>query len=79
MAVTYHDKQATSLAVPASIGQQVFTITSGIAGGLAGFLLANRLKSATHVELKPLMIASAISAIATFGVVFMITEADKGE
>jgi hypothetical protein len=62
--------------VPASIGQQVYTITSGIAGGLAGFVLASRLTNATHVKATPLMIASAISAAATFAVVFMISEAE---
>jgi hypothetical protein len=63
--------------MPASIGQQIFTISSGIAGGLAGFVLASRLSSATHVKMLPLMVASAVSAAATFGVVFMITEAKR--
>lgn len=70
-------KQTSSLAVPASIGQQVFTITSGVAGGLAGFLLAYRLKSASHIAVGPLMVASIISAVATFAVVFLITEAEQ--
>lgn len=59
--------------IPASIGQQVFTITSGIAGGLAGLVLANRLKSSTRINLQPLLLASVISAGATFAVVFLIT------
>lgn len=65
------------IVIPASIGQQVFTIASGIAGGLAGFVLATRLTKATHVKMTPVLLASAISAAATFGVVFMITEADQ--
>ena len=60
--------------IPASIGQQVFTISSGVAGGLAGLLLATRLTKATHVSTMPTVLASLISAAATFGVIFIITE-----
>jgi hypothetical protein len=70
-------ERTSSLAIPSSIGQQVFTITSGVAGGLAGFLLAYRLKSASHIAVGPLLAASLISAVATFGVVFLITEAKQ--
>jgi hypothetical protein len=73
----YTGKVVPNVIIPASIGQQVFTITSGVAGGLAGLILATRLKKATHVNLQPLVLASFISAIATFGVVFMITEAEN--
>jgi hypothetical protein len=59
--------------ISASIGQQIFTISSGVAGGLAGFLLAYRLKTSSHVHLKPLLLASLISAVATFGAVLLIT------
>ena len=68
-----------SFTIPASIGQQVFTLTSGIAGGLAGFVLATRLTSATEIHVKPLVIASLVSAAATFGVVFMITAPNPKE
>jgi hypothetical protein len=63
-----------SLVMPASIGQQVFTIGSGVAGGLAGLILASRLTTATHVKATPLLVATLISVAATFGVVFMISE-----
>jgi hypothetical protein len=72
----YSSSIVPQVAIPASIGQQIFTITSGVAGGLAGLILATRLKKATHVNLPPLLLASAISAVATFGVVYMITEAE---
>jgi len=65
------------LLLPSSIGQQVFMISSGLAGGLAGFVLASRLTTATHVRAAPLMLASLIASMATFGVVFMITEGQK--
>lgn len=77
MAALYHDETGkTSLlpaTIPASIGQQVFSITSGIAGGMAGLVLANRLRSSTEVHLQPVIFASLISAAATFAVVYMIT------
>jgi hypothetical protein len=58
--------------ISASIGQQVFTISSGIAGGLAGMVLATRLTGKTHVHMRGLLAASAISAIATFAAVYLI-------
>lgn len=80
-AITYHDTEGgTSLlpsAIPASIGQQVFSITSGIAGGMAGLVLASRLQNSTRVHLQPVIFASVISAVATFAVVYMITSPDE--
>lgn len=63
--------------IPASIGQQVFSITSGVAGGLAGLVLATRLSNSTRVNLSPVMLASLISAAATFAVVYMITTPEE--
>jgi hypothetical protein len=62
------------LVIPASIGQQVFVITTGVAGGLAGLILATRLTTATHMKLSPVLLASAVATAATFGVVFLMTE-----
>jgi hypothetical protein len=67
------------LVMPASIAQQVFTISSGLAGGLAGFLLATRLTNARHVHATPLLLASAVSAAATFGAIFLITAEEEAQ
>lgn len=64
------------LIIPASIGQQIFAITGGVASGLAGFVLATRLAQSTHVKAAPLLAASAICAAASFAVVFMISEGE---
>ena len=63
--------------IPASIGQQVFSITSGVAGGLAGLVLATRLSNSTRVNLQPVILASLVSAVATFAVVYMITTPEE--
>jgi hypothetical protein len=65
-----------NMVIPASIGQQVFVISTGVAGGLAGFVLAARLTNATHLRLTPLLIASALASAASFAVVYMISAGD---
>jgi hypothetical protein len=62
------------LVMPASIGQQIFAIVTGVSSGLAGFVLATRLTTATHTKVSPLLMASAVASAATFAVVFMISE-----
>lgn len=86
MAITHHDREPEALIpgfverspeegiiVPASIGQQVFTLSSGLASALAGLVLANRIKKARAMHMKPLMLASLLSSAVTFGAVFLIT------
>ncbi len=58
--------------IPASIGQQIFAITSGVAGGLAGFVLAYKMANAVRVNTAEVIIASIIAAIGSFGAVFAI-------
>lgn len=60
-------------AIPASIGQQVFVISSALAGGLAGLMLASRLANTREVSTRAIVLASSISAVATIGSVFIIT------
>ena len=53
--------------VPATIAQQVFVIGSGIAGGLAGFTLAQKFSKVHDVPVAPLAIATLVSIAFTFG------------
>lgn len=63
--------------VAPTIAQQVFTVASGVAGGLAGFVLAKRLQDSEDIPLSNLILASSISAIATFGAAFLVTSATQ--
>lgn len=54
------------------IAQQFFTISSGIAGGIAGFVLARRLTGATEVNAGSVIAAGLLSAAATFGSIYLI-------
>jgi hypothetical protein len=63
---------ATARAVPAPLAQQTFTLVSGLAGAMGGLLLATRLIGKTHVRVEPLMLATLLSAGATFGAVYLI-------
>lgn len=59
--------------IPASIGQQIFTISSGVAGGLAGFVLATKLRDVRQVPTSAVFIASTLSAVVTFSSIYLIT------
>ena len=63
-----------AIIIPASIGQQIFAITSGVAGGLAGLVLATRLSNATTLKARGVLLASLITAAATFSVVYLVAE-----
>jgi hypothetical protein len=58
--------------IPASIGQQIFAITSGVAGGLAGFVLAYKMANAVRVNTAEIIVASVIAALGSFGAIFAI-------
>ena len=61
------------------VAQQIFTIGSGVAGGLAGFVLARSLSSVQEVPTAPLIGATIVSAIFTFGAAIMLTKALEKE
>lgn len=65
--------------IPSSIGQQVFVIASGIAGGLAGFVLANRLTNVRRVSTSATILAASVSAVATFASLYIITSQIRPE
>ena len=55
------------------IAQQIFTIGSAIAGGLAGLVLARSLSNVEKVPMAPLVGATVVSAIFTFGAAILLT------
>ena len=55
-----------------TIAQQIFAISSGIAGGIAGLILARRLIGAQAVPRRQVIGAALISAVATAGSIYLI-------
>jgi len=55
-----------------TIAQQTYTIASGVAGGLAGLILAKNLAGSQEVATSRVVAAALLSATATFGAVFLI-------
>jgi hypothetical protein len=77
-ASAYVTAQARPLSVmPASIGQQIFALVPGVAGGLAGFLLAYRLANARRVRTAPVLLVSLAIAIITISAIFLINPAPE--
>ena len=58
--------------LPPTIAQQTYSIASGIAGGLAGFVLARRLSGVQNVPAAQVIGAAILSATVTFGAVYII-------
>lgn len=65
--------------VPATTAQQVFTVGSGVAGGLAGFLLAKKLADVREVPAPALVGATLMSAVFTFGAAILLARAVRKE
>ena len=53
--------------VAPTVAQQIFTVGSAVAGGLAGFLLAKKLAKVPDVSMRLVAGTTIISIIATFG------------
>jgi len=65
--------------VSPTVAQQVFTVGSAIAGGLAGFVLAKNLAGVKEVPVPPLVVATLVSAIFTFGAAVMLARSLEKE
>jgi cellobiose-specific phosphotransferase system component IIC len=79
-ASAYVTAKAQPLSImPASIGQQVFALVPGVAGGLAGFLLAYRLANTRRVRTAPVILVSLAIAIITISAIFLINPAPEPE
>lgn len=63
--------------LPMPIALQTFSIASGIAGGLAGFLLASRVQNSLRVSATQVMMATGLSILATFGAIFVIRTVEE--
>lgn len=60
--------------MPATVAQQIFSVIPGIAGGLAGFLLAAKLANVKRVSTKGVLLAGALNAVLTFATIYLIVE-----
>lgn len=63
--------RVTQLMAP-TVAQQLFTIGSGIAGGLAGMVMARGLVGRTSVPTNYVIGATLVSALFTFGAAFLL-------
>ena len=61
--------------MPPTIAQQMFTIGSGIAGGLAGMVMAKGLVGRMSVPSSYVIGATIVSALFTFGAAFVLIRA----
>mgnify|MGYP001818786720 CR=1 FL=1 len=65
--------------IPSSLATQIFSIVPGIAGGLAGFVLASKLSNAKSVKATEVLMASGSVALITFLSVFLVKTIDEFE
>lgn len=63
--------------VPSTVAQQVFSVGSGIAGAMAGFVLAKELVDVKEVPSSALALGTLVSAIFSFGAALLIVRAVK--
>mgnify|MGYP006863442684 FL=1 len=69
--------EKTSTYMYPTSAQTVFAITSGLAGGIGGMILASRLKKAKSADTGSVVVASIVSFTATFLAIYLITPSDK--
>lgn len=65
--------------VPASLAIQIFSIVPGIAGGVTGFVLAQKLAQAKSVKATEVLLASGTVALITFLSIFLIRTIEEFE
>lgn len=53
--------------LPPTVGQQIFTIGSAVAGGLAGIIVARKFADVEEVPINYVLAATVISAVFTVG------------
>jgi hypothetical protein len=64
---------------PAALATQIFSIVPGVAGGLAGFVLASKLANAKSVKATEVLTAAGTVALVTFLAVFLVRTIDEFE
>lgn len=60
-----------------TVAQQIFSIVPGVAGGLAGFILALKLAGTTKVKASEVLLAAGLVALVTFSVVFVVRTVEE--
>jgi hypothetical protein len=65
--------------LPASLAIQIFSIVPGIAGGVTGFVLAQKLAQAKSVKATEVLLASGAVALITFLSIFLVRTIDEFE
>jgi hypothetical protein len=60
-----------------TVAQQIFSIVPGVAGGLAGFILALKLANTKKVKASEVLLASGVVALTTFSVIFMVRTVEE--
>lgn len=60
-----------------TVAQQIFSIVPGVAGGLAGFILALKLANTKKVRASEVLLASGVVALTTFAVIFMVKTVEE--
>lgn len=60
-----------------TVAQQIFSVVPGLAGGLAGFILALKLANTRRVNASEILLASGIVAAVTFSVIFLIRTVEE--
>lgn len=63
--------------VAPTVAQQIYTISSGVAGAAAGFNIAGNIEGGEQVPVPPVLLATAISVIGTFGAALIIANAGR--
>ena len=71
-AITREDVSSDRWMVPSSLATQIFSVVPGLAGGLAGFVLASKLSNAKSVKASEVLLASGSVALITFMSVFLV-------
>lgn len=77
VATTREDVTAKEWMFPTSLATQIFSIVPGVAGGLAGFVLASKLSNAKSVKASEVLLASGAVALITFMSVFLVRTIDE--
>ena len=65
--------------LPASMATQIFSVVPGVAGGLAGFILATKISKAKSVKATEVLMAAGAVALITFMSVFLVRTIDEFE
>jgi len=78
-AITREDVSSDRWMVPSSLATQIFSVVPGLAGGLAGFVLASKLSNAKSVKASEVLLASGSVALVTFMSVFLVRTIEEYE